>query len=132
MVEEVGGGGGGVAVVARARGSDGSDGGVRLAALSLAEGGGREVELGLGALEAERGGVVGARGVLGGVEGAEPHAGRFTGSRISAAHLPHGRCRTPRYRGRGSSSDDAGAGAVDGAAPDWCATGSIKLIKAEV
>uniref|UniRef100_A0A0A8XWS3 Uncharacterized protein n=1 Tax=Arundo donax TaxID=35708 RepID=A0A0A8XWS3_ARUDO len=38
---------------------------------------GREVELGLGALEAERRLVVGARRVLGRLEGAEPHAGRL-------------------------------------------------------
>ena len=41
--------------------------------------GAREVELGLGALEAERGGVVGACGVLGGVEGAQPYARRLHG-----------------------------------------------------
>ena len=48
-------------------------------------GGHGEVGFGFGAAEVAGSGVIGAGGVLGGDEGAEPDAGLLAGSRISAA-----------------------------------------------
>jgi hypothetical protein len=41
----------------------------------------------------------------------------FFGSRISAAHFPHGRCRTPRYLRFFAGGAGAGAGTGTGTAP---------------
>jgi hypothetical protein len=108
-----GGGGGGVGVVVGRGGAGAGAGLQRAAAGGIGRGGGGdaldglgrhggggdvegevhgEVEVGGGALEAEQGGVVGARGGLGGGVGAEPYPGLLVGRpdlRHPGAPAPH-------------------------------------------